>query len=74
MAFAIVLGIVIDHLLTWLHKRLGRNDAGALPRRPAGPRPSRPTPKAAHAAGPHAHAARLHCARRPSAAPADVEA
>lgn len=27
VVFAIVLGIVIDHLLRWWHKRLGRNDA-----------------------------------------------
>ena len=36
IAFAIVLGIVIDHLLTWLHRW---RDTRALPRRPAGPRP-----------------------------------
>ena len=27
VVFAIVLGVVIDHLLRWWHKRLGRHDA-----------------------------------------------
>jgi hypothetical protein len=26
VVFAIVLGVLIDHLLRWWHKRLGRND------------------------------------------------
>ena len=29
VVFAIVLGILIDHLLRWWHKRLARNDAEA---------------------------------------------
>jgi membrane protein DedA with SNARE-associated domain len=45
VVFAIVLGILIDHLLRWWHKRLGRNDVqpadpAAAERVPAGgPRP-----------------------------------
>jgi hypothetical protein len=31
VVFAIILGIFIDHMLRWWHKRLGRNDAVTAP-------------------------------------------
>ncbi|CAH0325208.1 hypothetical protein SRABI128_05082 [Microbacterium sp. Bi128] len=31
VVFAIVLGVLIDHLLRWWHKRLGRHDTSPVP-------------------------------------------